>query len=106
MIALISTRMQACLLTLIVFFLPVTTFAQDTIAGLLQQKVATMADSGTLHIRGHRILAEDIVGKFYENRNFEPAWTNPAQIQELMDLVGNAWQHGARIRLHLCHFPG
>jgi murein L,D-transpeptidase YcbB/YkuD len=73
---------------------PVSVIAQITASDLISEKITAVGETDSAHIRGHRILAADVISKFYKNRDFKPVWTDAAQIREVLEMTGDAWQHG------------
>lgn len=58
------------------------------------QDIEQLLRTGNLNIRGVDILTEGLLLDAYEDHKFEPYWTNPDKIRELMDLISNSTDHG------------
>jgi murein L,D-transpeptidase YcbB/YkuD len=50
--------------------------------------------SGDTRVGGERIAARNLIAKFYEGRDFAPAWSDPARVAELLALVEASRDHG------------
>ena len=90
----VFTRAQTFLLIFILHMVPVVSFAENLPSELIRQQFPGDIANRELLVRGHRVFAKDTIARFYQNRQYEPAWTNPAQVEEVMRLVDDAWTHG------------
>jgi murein L,D-transpeptidase YcbB/YkuD len=57
-------------------------------------EIRRLLESDSLTIVGTDILAQDILLQAYSEAGFEPFWTDSGNIQELLDLITNAEEHG------------
>ena len=68
---------------------------QETgVAAALRQRVEQLNSAGSIEIQGITLGREDILPAFYARRAYAPAWTDPARIQQLLDLLATAPDHG------------
>ena len=78
---------------------PVTTFAQEPAQTVAVPPVATVTSplaeairdridhlryEKQQDVRGARVIADELVAKYYEAQQFQPAWQNPARLDELV----------------------
>jgi len=60
----------------------------------VQQAMEQLLRSDNLAIGGTRILAEETVLEIYQGHGFNPFWTDKKNIQELLELIEEAPNHG------------
>jgi L,D-transpeptidase YcbB len=83
-------------------FTPVTTFAQQpapvvtvppvaTVTGSLAEAIRDRIDhlryEKQQDVRGARVIADELVAKYYEAQQFQPAWQDPAKLDELVTSI-------------------
>ena len=90
----VFNRAQTFLLIFILHMVPVASFAENLPSDLIRQQFSGDIADREMLVRGHRVFAKDMIARFYQNRQFEPAWTNPAQVEEVIRLVDDAWTYG------------
>ena len=59
-----------------------------------RQDIENLLHTENLSIRGVDILTQGLLLDSYEDHEFAPYWTSQDKIRELMDLIGNATDHG------------
>jgi len=72
---------------------PVAGWAQAT-AEHLRQAIEYAHDSGDSEFAGTRLIAVDFLARFYEARRFEPAWTDPGNLEMVLAALEGADGHG------------
>ena len=63
-------------------------------AEAIRSRVETYRASGKLTLGGAAVASATLIPALYEGRGFEPLWTSGDRIDELIDLVGRAAEHG------------
>jgi len=63
---------------------------QDPLAEAINARLDELQFAGDLEIGGAQIAAREIIPAVYANRDFQPMWTSPARIQELLALIRTA----------------
>jgi murein L,D-transpeptidase YcbB/YkuD len=64
------------------------------VAIALRERVERLTTVGSIDIEGAALGREDILPEFYARRAYRPAWTDPARVRELLDLLATAPEHG------------
>ena len=59
-----------------------------------RQDIENLLHTENLSIRGVDILTQGLLLDSYEDHEFAPYWASQDKIRELMDLIGNATDHG------------
>jgi len=78
---------QSALLVVTVF-LPAVSVGDDAAnSEAIRVEIEYLRESGRLSIGGIDIASGNALAEFYERRDFMPAWTNPKQVGELLELV-------------------
>ena len=72
----------------------IVALASDPVAAKIRGRISELRDSGKLKIAGASIAAADILPGFYENRNYEPAWSRPYTIAKLIATIRNSHTDG------------
>jgi murein L,D-transpeptidase YcbB/YkuD len=67
--------------------------AQD-VEELIRARVEYLQASGTLEAAGVSIAARNLIPKLYEARAFAPAWRSVAQIDGLLEVIGDGYLEG------------
>lgn len=75
--------------------------ARDDISPLLAQRIDEFAANDRLELQGEPLLARSVLVPFYRKRDFAPAWTDPARVDELLALLEAADTHGLEPRDYL-----
>ncbi len=81
-----------CLLAVMVLSMPV--FAQSDERDVLRDRIEWLSSTSDPTIDGAPIAAVLLITKLYERRGYEPAWTDPAMIEELFEQVLRSVEHG------------
>lgn len=81
------------LVSLAIFWAGRSCDADDT-NEMLRQRIETIRSNGELEIGASRIAAVRLIPLLYEARGFQPAWTRPTMIAELMEAIAAAPSHG------------
>jgi murein L,D-transpeptidase YcbB/YkuD len=63
-------------------------------AAAIEARVATLADGRGGYVRGLPVASGDLLPRFYAARGYAPAWSDPARVAELLDLLATAPAHG------------
>ena len=63
---------------------------EDELNGYLD----TLFSTGSLNIQGLPILTGPLLARFYEHRNFQPAWRDAARVEQLLTLLASAKKDG------------
>ncbi len=63
-------------------------------AAILREHVGRLVASGSIEIQGIALGREDILPEFYARRAYEPAWTDPVRVRELLGILAAAPTHG------------
>lgn len=66
----------------------------DAISEALYSRMEELQFGGDLEINGAAVAARDVMPEIYASRDFQPLWTRPARIQELLELLDTAPDHG------------
>jgi len=69
-------------------------FAQSTNRDVLGDRIGWLSSTSSPTVDGARIAAVRLIPNLYERRGYEPAWTDPAMIEELFDQVLRSVEHG------------
>jgi len=78
---------QAVLLVFLVIS-PAVSRADDAAnSEAIRVEIEYLRETGQLSIGGIDIAAGNALAEFYERRDFSPAWTNPDQVGELLEIV-------------------
>ena len=64
--------------------------AEDAPAQVIQQQLDVLYSTGSLSVAGVPILSGQLLGRFYEQRGYAPAWTEPGRVNELLALLASA----------------
>ena len=70
--------------------------ASPTPADEIKWRVEQLRASGALLVEGRRLEGREITLRAYEQRSFQPLWTNPAAVEGLERAVAAAATHGLR----------
>lgn len=62
----------------------------NPVAEAIHARLDELQFAGDLEIGGARIAAREIIPEVYANRDFEPMWTNPSRVEELLALIQTA----------------
>jgi murein L,D-transpeptidase YcbB/YkuD len=74
---------------------PAAAYAQGSaINDEIRQRIEHFRMSGRLVVAGEDIAARDILWGLYVDRAYEPLWTQPQHIDDLINLVGRAEEEG------------
>ena len=71
--------------------------AQAQSAGVeqeIQARVAQLTSPGALSIEGAPIIADRLIKRIYEQRQFRPAWNSEANVAALLDAIDESESHG------------
>lgn len=68
--------------------------AAQPIEEVLRQRLEQLQLTGRLDIEGASLAAVELLPALYEQRQFRPAWTRPAEVQALIAGVEASEQHG------------
>ncbi len=68
--------------------------AQEGPSEVIQKQLDVLYSTGSLSIAGVPILSGQLLGRFYEQRGYAPAWTAPARVDELLALLAGATADG------------
>ena len=71
--------------------------AQDPVAGALQSRLEELQFAGDLEIDTVRIAGREILPAVYANREFQPMWTEPDRIEQLIAMLQTAPEDGLRV---------
>ncbi|MFV2072158.1 MAG: murein L,D-transpeptidase [Thermoanaerobaculales bacterium] len=87
-------RLTAALLLAAVMAFSSPVFAQSSDRKVLRDRIEWLSSASEPTIDGTPIAAVRLITKLYERRGYEPAWTDPAMIEALFDLVLRSVGHG------------
>lgn len=73
--------------------LPAASAETDEIA-MLKRSIESIDKSGCLVAAGLAMRTSPLASAFYRRRGFEPAWTDPASVRDLIDAIGDAERQG------------
>lgn len=68
--------------------------SENATAAALQRSLASLDTTGCLAAGGVAIASSPLVSAFYERRGFEPAWSDPANVDDLLAAIDDAGQQG------------
>ena len=86
---------QVCLITICLLTAPVVSRAAgEEDAPAVNQDIEQLLRTDKLVIRGVAILTRDVLLEIYADHAFEPFWTDPQHVQELMSLIDTSADHG------------
>mgnify|MGYP001599838976 CR=1 FL=1 len=66
----------------------------DPLVQALSNRVEEMQTLGSVQVQGTPIGGRILLPAIYAGQDFQPLWTNPARVQELIDLVRSAPEDG------------
>jgi murein L,D-transpeptidase YcbB/YkuD len=70
---------------------------QDPVAGALHSRLEELQFAGDLEIDSVIIAGREILPAVYANRGFQPMWTDPGRVEQLIAMLETAPQDGLRI---------
>jgi len=73
---------------------PVAGLTQDAVAEALYQRMEELLFGGDLQIQGNPIAAREVLPELYAARNFQPLWISNDRIEDLLNLLATAPEHG------------
>jgi len=86
---------QVCLITICLLTAPVVSRAAgDDAAAAVNRDIEQLLRTDKLVIRGVEILTRDVLLEIYADHAFDPFWTDPQHVQELMSLIDQSADHG------------
>ena len=62
--------------------------------GVMVDRLHGLAENPAMQVHGHRIMTRDIIQPFYEQRGWTRAWTDARQVDDLLELLEAAPDHG------------
>jgi murein L,D-transpeptidase YcbB/YkuD len=68
--------------------------AQDDVATIIQVMVDQIREGGSVEVAGEPLASTVVLPDFYERRVFAPAWTDPQQLNALVDALRASTQDG------------
>ena len=68
--------------------------ADDHSAASIRTEIERLLNTESLAIDGTGVLGRDILLEAYRETGFEPFWSNPADVSELLELISRAGEHG------------
>ncbi len=77
-----------------VIALSVPVFAQSSDRDVLRERIEWLSSTPNPSVDGAPIAAVLGIAELYERRGYEPAWTDPAMVEELFDQVLRSVEHG------------
>ena len=83
---------ELCLV--LVLALPSLSRAQSPPEAIIQERVDQLRADGTLSVRGESISGVAVIPEFYERRGYSPAWSDPAQVQQLLRAIEDIQKDG------------
>jgi murein L,D-transpeptidase YcbB/YkuD len=86
------TRLLA--LPLILFSSIYQGLAENAVSEALGDRIDELMFGGDLEVEGAGISARDVLPEIYSTRNFEPLWTDEADILNLLTMLDTATEHG------------
>ncbi len=72
----------------------VPVFAQSSDRDVLRERIEWLSSTPNPSVDGAPIAAVLGIAELYERRGYEPAWTDPAMVEELFDQVLRSVEHG------------
>ena len=93
---LVEAKKNAGLLTFLVAVIAVSVsvFAQSNERDILRDRIEWLSSASEPTVDGAPIAAVLLITNLYERRRYEPAWTDPAMVEELFDQVLRSVEHG------------
>lgn len=89
------TRLFAVLLSCaVVVIQPTAGRAESPSAADVSGELQRQLEADSPVIAGKHVLGRDILLQAYRENGFEPFWTDPANIRELLELISSATDHG------------
>jgi murein L,D-transpeptidase YcbB/YkuD len=76
------------------FCLALTVTADDRAANTTRVAIERLLETESLALEGTDVLGRQILLEAYRTTGFEPFWTSPDAVSELLDLIGRAGEHG------------
>ena len=68
--------------------------APAAVAAELQSQVQRLRAAGGIYVQGLAIASASLLVDFYAARDYQPAWTDPARVEEIFRLLATADSHG------------
>jgi murein L,D-transpeptidase YcbB/YkuD len=88
---------HACLMTFCLLTAPVhSRAAGEDAAPAVNRDIEQLLRTDNLVIRGVDVLTQDLLLEIYADHDFDPFWTDPEDVQELMSLIDQAADHGLK----------
>ena len=87
-------RSTAALLLAAVMAFSSSVFAQSNDREMLRDRIGWLSSTSNPTVDGAPVAAVPLITKLYERRGYEPAWTDPAMVEELFDQVLRSVEHG------------
>lgn len=84
-------RLASVMLFLLTLSLPVQA---SSVREIIQTKIDQFSNTGQLDINGENLAVRDILIKFYQTRDYQPAWTGRERIKLLFDAINSAEKEG------------
>jgi murein L,D-transpeptidase YcbB/YkuD len=84
----------AVLAALVLVASPATGADVNSVTAALRAQVETLDAVGALELHGVLLGRQSVLPAYYARRGFRPAWTEPARIAGLFDLLAAAPEHG------------
>ncbi len=66
----------------------------DSVAAVIRARAETLRAEGSVVVQGVRLLARDALPSFYAQREYRPAWTDPARLAALQQAVRASAEDG------------
>ena len=84
-----------CLLTICMLAAPTHSHAAgDGAAPAVNRDIEKLLRTDGLVIRDVQVLTRDVLLEIYAEHDFDPFWTEPGDVQELMNLIDHSAEHG------------
>ncbi len=68
--------------------------AEPGVQEAIRTEIEQLRETGRLSADGIEVASGELLARLYENRNFEPAWTNAEKMDELIHLVESTAEDG------------
>ncbi len=87
------TRLSLALLTLL-FFAQNVLAQEPAVEKIIEDRIFNKPPDQGVHVAGRELFSQIEMPKFYSNRNFEPAWNQKKNIDDLMESIESAYEEG------------
>ena len=90
----IAMNRLSLLLVLILFLAQSALSQEPTVEQIIEDRIFNRLPDQGVQVGGRELFSQIEMPKFYTNRNFEPAWDQKKNIEDLMESIESAYDEG------------